>query len=313
MKLWCSPYEIVVKSHLNRSSQKKICGALLKIQTKDIEAGYADLCPLTLFGDADVQAHLESFLKAPLPLLKKSLDIALKDGMARAQSKALFSEEKIRSHYTCVDWGELNPERLAELQAQGFQSIKLKAGRDSSKEANVFSQLVVSAPPISWRFDFNSNGGEELLSLLDKKLTRQIELIEDPIPYDETLWKELESKHQVSLARDMGVAGGEPFRKVIKPARDVLAPQSNDLITNCMDHPLGQAYAFYQAQVHVSSLGGEQPLDYGLCTAHLVETNKYFEAINGEGPFFDPPSGHGLGFDDLLSKEPWQLVGERSE
>jgi O-succinylbenzoate synthase len=43
----------------------------------------------------------------------------------------------------------------------------------------------------------------------------------------------------------------------------------------------------------------------GVQTHHLFEPDAFSELLGPWSPVFQPPPGHGLGFDDLLDALPW--------
>jgi O-succinylbenzoate synthase len=71
-----------------------------------------------------------------------------------------------------------------------------------------------------------------------------------------------------------------------------------------MDHPVGQAFAAWEA----ARLELQFPGLVGICglqTHHLFESNEFAEALGPWSPEFKAPDGIGLGFDDLLAAQPW--------
>jgi O-succinylbenzoate synthase len=99
---------------------------------------------------------------------------------------------------------------------------------------------------------------------------------------------------------------------VIKPAVDepfLLAEAAvrhgqQVVLTSYMDHPLGQAFAAWEA----ARLGLQFPGLVGiggLQTHHLFEPDAFSEALGPWSPDFKVPAGTGLGFDDALDALPW--------
>ena len=99
---------------------------------------------------------------------------------------------------------------------------------------------------------------------------------------------------------------------VIKPAVDepfllgeaAISHNQRVVLTSYMDHPVGQAFAAWEA----ARLELQFPGLVGMCglqTHHLFEPNEFTEALGPWSPEFKPPEGLGLGFDDLLAAQPW--------
>jgi O-succinylbenzoate synthase len=79
------------------------------------------------------------------------------------------------------------------------------------------------------------------------------------------------------------------------------------VVTSYMDHPLGQAFAAWEA----GRLALQFPGLVGVCglqTHHLFEPDAFTEALGPWAPSFQAPPGKGLGFDDLLGKLPWKRL-----
>jgi O-succinylbenzoate synthase len=76
------------------------------------------------------------------------------------------------------------------------------------------------------------------------------------------------------------------------------------VLTSYMDHPLGQAFAAWEA----ARLALQFPGLVGICglqTHHLFEPDGFVELLGPWSPQFQAPPGTGLGFDDLLAALPW--------
>lgn len=304
MKIWYSPYVLKSYSSLNRLGAREKEGFLIKVQTDEFEAGYADCCPVEIFGDESWQQQIKNLKDRQLnALLKQSLYFAKIDGRAREEKESLFGNKKIKSHYTCNYIEELTQRKLEELTSFGFSTIKIKMGRNVTNEARSFLALVDMAKErFRWRLDFNGQGAKEFLSLMPKDVISQIELIEDPESYNLKSWEKIKSNYGVSIYSDKNQENLWPV--VIKPARQNIHARTQDIITNSMDHPVGQSFAYWQAQEDVTSLG-KQSRDYGLCTGHLFEPNDFFKELSFYTPYFKPSEGYGVGFESLLKKQQW--------
>ena len=173
-------------------------------------------------------------------------------------------------------------------------------------------------PSLKWRLDFNESltqeqASEFLLGLTDK--TRMsIDFVEDPCPYSESAWADLRRKSRVNIAVDREATPSSSAAQVmvIKPAIDepfllgesAIAHNQRVILTSYMDHPLGQAFAAWEA----ARLELQFPGLVGLCglqTHHLFQPDAFTEALGPWSPDFKIPEGTGLGFDDLLEALPW--------
>ncbi len=314
MKVWISPYKLFSRAPLNKTESASVGeGFLLKVQNSDFEAGYADCRPWEIFGDGTVEDQIHQLKhRRWTTLLKRSFFFARMDGMARAQQQSLWDADlSIRSHYTVSEIKSLtSPELLEQIRGQGFRTLKIKVGRDIERELSVCHQLAEKA----WfrlRLDFNGSGGEEFLKQMGSHLASQIELAEDPAPYEESSWSEMEDTFNIPLAIDQPLMVHTNIShhrtRIIKPARQNNYARQQDVITNSLDHPVGQAFAGLQAQESLVRLN-KQTRDYGLQSAHLFKDQTYFHMMNTEDAFFKPIPGTGIGFDDLLKKEQWTQI-----
>ena len=87
-------------------------------------------------------------------------------------------------------------------------------------------------------------------------------------------------------------------------AEAALQHQQRVVVTSYMEHPVGQAFAAWEA----ARLGLQFPGLVGLCglqTHHLFEPDEFSEMLGPWSPSFQVPAGYGLGFDDLLEALPW--------
>ncbi len=307
MKLWIAPYGV----------DKKLDGFLIKLQSQDFAAGYADCRPWPVFNDASVEQHIQLLQNRKLnALLKRSVFFAHVDGVARAERRSLWPKHvRLRSHFTLLDVAHLSSDDvLQKIREQGFRTLKLKVGRDFTKEIPLCLRLAEK----NWfrlRLDFNGVNAEPFLKKMSSLFLSQIDLIEDPGVFNETQWLMLETKYGIKTALDQAMGADTKsareaksrFAKIIKPARENHFARAQDVITNSLDHPVGQAFAALQAQYSVQRLG-QQTRDYGLQSAHLFEANSYFSQMSTDTAYFQAIPGTGIGFDDLLEREPWTAI-----
>jgi O-succinylbenzoate synthase len=302
-RLWYSPYKLQPLAALNRkTSSAPREGFLIRIQTEDFEAGYADCHPWKMFGDESPKELLQRLRQGRFtPLLERSLFFAQLDGLAREQQASIFDEKiKIKSHYTwTAPLSSFSSQQIEKIRGQKFSTIKIKATGKDEMSLDLWKKF-------KWRIDFNGQGGEKFLQSVSPALLKRVDLIEDPEPYNLKKWNRLSKEYSVEIAYDQPPKGSGTYSgtRVIKPARQGTLARAGDIITNSMDHPVGQGFAFWQAQESVRKLG--QPLrECGLKTAHLFKSTDFFDEIYSEGPFFKPSSGTGVGFDDLLARLKW--------
>jgi O-succinylbenzoate synthase len=87
-------------------------------------------------------------------------------------------------------------------------------------------------------------------------------------------------------------------------AEAAIAHRQRVVLTGYMDHPLGQAFAAWEA----ARLELQFPGITGVCglqTHHLFQDDGFTEELGPWSPAFKAPGGTGLGFDDLLEALPW--------
>jgi O-succinylbenzoate synthase len=307
MKIWVAPYSL-------RASGTSRKGFLIKIKTKDFKEGYADCLPWKIFGDEPVASQIKRLREGNLnELLVRSLYYATLDGQARSRKMSLFEEGvEVRSHYISVDIAELNPKFLTSLSERGFESIKVKVGRNPVSEAKALSSLGAEFVELfKWRLDFNGAGGERFLSRASDEFLSRVEFVEDPGPFDLKKWRALEKKFSVAIALDQAPGADSAAAyggvRIIKPARSARVPRARDVITNSMDHPVGQSFAYMEAQRFVVARSAQRT-DHGLKTNHLSEATPYTRELYDESPFFTASEGYGVGFDKLLKAERWTAL-----
>ena len=154
----------------------------------------------------------------------------------------------------------------------------------------------------------------DFLKALEGPTRRAIDFIEDPCPYSEKVWPDLFKQHRVPLAVDRESSPQSKAAQVmvIKPAVDeplllgeaALQQQQRIVLTSYMEHPVGQAFAAWEA----GRLNLQLPGAVGVCglqTHHLFERSDFSELLGAWSPQFTPPAGTGIGFDDLLGALPW--------
>lgn len=315
--LWYWHYRLKSRRDLNaRSKRREFEGILLR----DGEGGYGCIHPWPELGDPSLQKCLEDLGGAcRWPIVRRALRCVEMDGAARSMKDPLFEELEIpESHATLAVCDEEEVRRAVDA---GFTRVKLKAGGSGAAELAFLERMNALHPGLRWRLDFNETGDAaelaERLAGMPAEVTSRIDFVEDPAPYSETTWSALHRKARIPLAVDRESAPNAAAAQVmiLKPAVDepwLLAEAAASrgqqvVVTSYMDHPLGQAFAAWEA----GRLALQFPGLIGTCglqTHHLFEPDAFTEALGPWTPAFNAPPGTGLGFDDLLDKLPWKRV-----
>lgn len=308
-----APYRLKAKGFLNAVSRRRFFDGVL-IQ---VDGGYGCIHPWPELGDPPLEKCLADLKGAKRwPIVKRALRCAEYDRAAREQEDSLFEEMEVPlSHATLP---AADSELVGQAVEAGFEMVKLKFGRDLGGEAEWLESAVKEFPKLKWRLDFNESqepgAVASFLSALTPQAQRAIDFIEDPTPYSDTAWSDLFRRFRVPLAVDRESAPhrGAAQVMVIKPAVDeplllaeaALKHQQRVVMTSYMDHPLGQAFAAWEAARLNLQIPGIVGLS-GLQTHHLFEPFPFAEVLGKWSPEFTAPAGTGIGFDDLLGEQPW--------
>lgn len=314
--IWFVTYRLRARQHLNAASARLWCeGALIRSGE-----GFGCIHPWPELGDPPLAKCLDDLAgERRWPLVRRALRCVALDGVARREEVSLFDDLEVPvSHATLPS---PDAEAVARAREAGFDRVKLKAGRDFAAEARFFREMAAEHPGLRWRFDCNevpepAEAAEFLLGL-EPALRERIDFVEDPCPYSEAVWRELHERTGVRLAVDREAAPRCAAAQVmvIKPAVDepvllleaAAARGQEVVVTSAMDHPLGQAFAAWEA----GRLDLQFPGRTGVCglqTHHLFEPDAFTEALGPWSPRFRAPEGTGLGFDELLEKLPWRRL-----
>jgi O-succinylbenzoate synthase len=298
-------------------------GALLQVVFDDATMGYADLHPWVEFGHLPLPEHLASLkTEHPTPLANLALRHARTDAAARRAGLSLFDGlPEVRSHALFTDWTAAQRSVFEQCAAAGYQSIKLKIGKDPAREPQALNQLADL--PLRWRLDANASlttGGESIdhfLSALHPSIRENLDFLEDPIPYAPGTWSALSSHAELPLALDWQLPATPPPWPgaqilVIKPASQDAFPLTlaaahagmELVVTHSMDHPLGQSVALWTA-MRLRQRHGDLVRDGGLQATGLYQPDAFSEQIQTLGPQTLPPPGTGFGFDNELVNLPW--------
>ena len=308
-----SRYRLKACAPLNAISRRReFEGVLIQI-----DGGFGCIHPWPELGDPPLEKCLADLAGGRRwPIVRRAIRCAEYDRVARRFDHSLFEEMEIpESHATLAKCDAAGVQAAEEA---GFQTIKVKFGRDLTAEAKFLDAMTAEHPALHWRLDFNEvlslDEAENFLSGLSEKTRAAIDFVEDPCPYSDTAWATLHRKTGVNLAVDREAAPHSTAAQVmvIKPAVDEPfllgeAAQLNRqrvILTGYMDHPVGQTFAAWEAARLELQLPGLVGL-CGLQTHHLFEPDAFSEMLGPWSPVFQAPEGKGLGFDDLLDELPW--------
>jgi len=311
--VWISPYRLKSRGFLNSlSSRREFEGVLIRVGD-----GYGCIHPWPELGDPSLEKCIDDLKGRRFwPIVRRAIRCAEFDDAARQEDESLFEEMEVpRSHATLVN---ADAEELARAVEAGFDTVKMKAGRNLPAEADFLEDMVSEYPALKWRLDFNEKldpeSADAFIGQISQKARRSIDFIEDISPFSEKLWSELWKKYRVPLAVDRESA---PHRKaaqytVIKPAVDepfllgegAMMNSQRAVITSYMDHPLGQAFAAWEA-ARTELLFPGLVTTCGLQTHHLFEKDSFVDRLGEWGPEFKAPTGTGLGFNDELAALTW--------
>jgi O-succinylbenzoate synthase len=308
-----SRYRLKARGFMNAiSNRREFEGVLI-----EVDGGFGCIQPWPELGDPSLEKCLEDLQGARRwPIVRRALRCAEYDRASRVFDNSLFEDMEVpASHATLVT---ADAAEIALAGEAGFTTVKLKLGRDLTAESKFLEAMREDHPQLKWRLDFNESqspaAAAEFLLGLTEATRAAIDFVEDPSPYSDSSWTELRKQTRLKLAVDREAAplSAAAQLMVVKPAIDepfllgeaALQNQQRVIVTSYMDHPLGQAFAAWEA----ARLGLQFPGLVGLCglqTHHLFEPNAFTEALGPWSPEFKPPAGTGLGFDDLLDELPW--------
>lgn len=307
-------YQLRAKGFLNALSKRRVFeGALIRI-----DGGFACLHPWPELGDPSLDQCLADLQGARRwPIVKRAIRCAEFDRAAREHEDSLFEELEIpQSHATLAT---VDMQQVGHAVAAGFSVIKLKCGRALEAEAEFLDRAAAEHRSLQWRLDFNESVSAKqvagFLKALSPTTLRAIDFLEDPCPYAEGPWTDLYRQFRLPLAVDRESAPRSSAAQVmvIKPAIDeplllaeaAMRHQQRVVLTSYMEHPVGQAFAAWEAARLGLQLPGLVVGTCGLQTHHLFEPDAFTEVLGAWSPEFHAPQGTGIGFDDLLEEQAW--------
>jgi O-succinylbenzoate synthase len=308
-----SRYRLKSRGFLNAASvRREFDGVLIKVGH-----GYGCIHPWPELGDPPLEKCLADLAGARRwPIVRRALRCAQYDAVAREREESLFEEMEVPPSHATLSTAD--PALAEQAIDAGFTHLKLKCGRDANKERACIESTAAEHPTVRWRLDFNETlepaDVVDWLGGLSDAARRTLDFLEDPCPYSDSAWAKLFRETRIPLAVDREAAPGSAAAQVcvIKPAIDepwllaesALGHGQRLVVTSYMDHPIGQAFAAWEA----ARLGLEFPGQPGICglrTDVCFQPDAFTELLGAWSPAFTPPPGTGLGFDDLLDALPW--------
>jgi O-succinylbenzoate synthase len=313
------PYTLRSGESLNaRSKRSEHQGVLIRVE-HNRGYGYGCIHPWPELGDPDLEQTLGMMCEGqPAPLVRRALYCAEMDAIARSENRSMFDGLVVpRSHATLVR----EEGSLSTAVDAGFERVKLKVGRDLSRESGFICEGVRLFPDLLWRLDFNhaldDDALEAFLAGLGKETRSRIDFIEDAFQPGPDLRVDARGPYDIAMAVDREIerACGGFEVAVIKPAindPDPIVKRAADeskrvVFTSYMDHPLGQSFAAWESARAYREFAAIVD-QCGLITHGLFEPDVFTEALGPPGPEFQPAAGTGLGFDQLLEDLSWQAL-----
>lgn len=326
MEIFTHEYKLKCMGSWNEGYKThKAEGALLKFIWNDGRVGYADLHPWPSLGDEDLKGQLKKLAKGKLTAqIEQSLWFAARDADFRAQKKNAFEKGvQIRNHFLLMDGFKTPRQSLLDAKELGFQTLKLKVGRDPVPEMRWINEEL-SSLPFKLRMDFNSqlnfSSVVAFFNGLNPAIKNKIEFFEDPCPFKKDSWLEL-NKH-VSLAIDRELRAVDtsdnelPFQYLVyKPAIQEFKEQVSLaldkklklVVTSNLDHPVGVAHAAWVA-ADIKKKHPHLLADCGLLSMGAYKYDDFTSMLKADGSYFTGTFGEGVGFDFLLEKLVWQPI-----
>ena len=295
-----------------RHQAESVIGALLRHG-----GGIGCLQPWPALGDAPLDHHLAELRAGrPTTLVKRTLECAAVDGLARRDGRSLFDGLTIPPSHATLPPGSDAP-TIQAIIASGFTTVKLKAGPDWKKFLPIWSNVCCHHPSVKIRLDFNgtlspAEAGAALAGIA-RALGPAVDFVEDPCPFDRETWLGLEKSSGLRLAADRACADpeAESFLGVLKPAVEdaetavarAAATGRELVVTTNMDHPVGVLWAAYQAAR--AARAGVLHGPCGLLTHPLFEADKFSTKLSARDGVLGVPTGTGLGYDEWWAELPW--------
>jgi len=325
-KVYVHRYHMQSRQGLNsRSHTTKHEGALIRVEIDGV-SGYGCLHPWVELGDSSLEELVLELKQGRMSRqVRCALHCAEIDRDARLKGVSLFDGIEVPdSHATIV--GGLD--RVAIAVEQGFDTVKVKMGRDVESDTQLVKEVHEAFPELSLRFDFNGvlSVGQiiQFVKSMSSNARKQIDFLEDPCSLGDPVWEKLRDSYGIKTAVDRGVKKAsqndsklEFDYAVLKPAINrsdklcdlAVSNGRNVVVTSYMDHPIGQCYAAYTAGLLDQKYLGLVHERCGLMTHGLYEPTAFTERLGQKSPQWKSPhGGTGLGFDDLLEVLDWESL-----
>jgi O-succinylbenzoate synthase len=325
IKFWHHKYELTPAGSLGpKAEATPRQGALLKVQWANDLIGYSDIFPWPEFGDAPIDDQLFALSRAKVSaLVEQSIWLAKRDAARRVLKQNAFEgAPKLRNHFLVTDYSKVTDATFKEIKNANFTTLKLKLNKDVEAGAKV-ALKAIRQHQMMLRLDFNAcldfQMFERFMSFFSKAEVTRIEFIEDPCPWDLSVWKEAAKLAKLALDFEYenvnwSAVDSMPFEfLVLKPARtdvDIAVERARQknlkiVVSSSMDHPVGVAHAISVA----ADLKKDAPAllaDSMAClTNKIYKMDDFSLRILSQGPFISTVAGSGIGFDDLFAKIEW--------
>ena len=285
--------------------------SLLKL-TDGTNFGIAPICTWPELGEPTVESiverifHSKGFKDRRISAL---FDIAMWDYIGLELPPYRYND----SHQLVGSQNERS-QILVDLQGKASGRVKLKMGLNLEWETQNWIDGHLRNPELVWRIDFNHYFKDipSFLSwwnLLPKSIQFKIDFIEDPLPYDEVVWKNLKQMISARLAVDFCEG-----KTLVDKSFDVLIVKP---VRDSMSWVVKQAEKNSCSVVVTSNLTGAMDLWVSRYYCHkLLSTMVKVEpsGLGQLGTDWDPredliPSHWGE--NEIDSKYEWQRVGSR--
>lgn len=295
------PYELRQKSSLNRLDLSSVReGALIRK-----EGGYGVMHPWAELGDASLQECLKDLREGrDNRLVKRALDSV--QWFQKAQCLPVI----LQSHATLP---KLVETAVREAVRAGFTTIKVKRGKDWMRLKKKTRAMMEAFPELRWRFDFNGalESHRELSLFLGTIPAERVDFIEDPFSEKELAqkWRGIPLGYDRVIPEHLDLENAYLIAKPALQTREEIADLAGGLshrviFTSYMDHPLGQLFAYAEAQRFYTEMKVENPPLCGFITHGLYEETPYQALLGAPKPMMQVPTFGQLR--SLLKHEPWK-------
>lgn len=162
---------------------------------------------------------------------KAAIDIALYDLMAKGANLPLYQylggvSNTVEIDMTIgIDKPEVMAERAAELIAQGYRHIKVKAGIDDAQDADAIRLIRKAAPGAHLKVDANQGwNAHRALAMLRIYAQEGVEALEQPVPYwDFDGLKYIRDRSPIAIMVDEGCFSPQDASKITRTgAADII-------------------------------------------------------------------------------------------